>query len=133
MPLKARSVQDGSYLSLSRKIISRPVQKQKLSGKNWPHIVGNEYLNLNHALKVCKNLVDQVCGEALEQVRNKQEAAREKIKYLNGVLEVVDGEIKALGDDLAEVIVKRDRAYSRIQELRKQRDDSVFTCPSVLR
>lgn len=57
---------------------------------------------------------------------------REQIKHLHRMIEVVEGEMKALEGDLAEVIVKRDLAYARIQEIRRQRDDSVSTCPSVL-
>lgn len=84
----------------------------------------------NHVLTISGSLVDQVTGEALEEVRKKQEAVRENIKHLDGELEVVEGEIKDLESDLADVIVKRDKAYMRIQELRKQCDDSVLTCLS---
>ncbi|OWM81414.1 hypothetical protein CDL15_Pgr007452 [Punica granatum] len=65
----------------------------------------------------------EVIGEALEEVRKKQEAVREKIEHHKIELQMVEGEIKALEDELADVIVKRDKAYTRIQEFRKQRDD----------
>lgn len=74
----------------------------------------------NQIFTISISLVDQVTGEALEEGRKKQEAVRENIKHLHGELQLVECEIKALEDDLADVIVKRDKAYMRIHELRQQ-------------
>ncbi|KAK4804226.1 hypothetical protein SAY86_004043 [Trapa natans] len=66
----------------------------------------------------------QVSDEALEEIRKKQETVRGKIKYLHRMIEVEESEIKSLEGDLAKVILERDQAYARTQELRKEHDNS---------
>lgn len=59
-------------------------------------------------------------------MRKEQEAIETKINYLKGDLEAVECEIKALQDELGDVILKRDKAYAKIQRYRRQRDDGVL-------
>lgn len=68
---------------------------------------------------------DQVklIGGDLDGVRKERQVVRDKLKQHDNEKEVIEKEINSLQDELTIVTEKRDKAFEKIQELRKQRED----------
>ena len=52
---------------------------------------------------------------------------RAKIKQLDDAVKAIDKDILSLQDELTAITEKRDKARESIQQLRKQRDDGVYS------
>ncbi|KAI4388139.1 hypothetical protein MLD38_000497 [Melastoma candidum] len=72
-----------------------------------------------------EDIQDQVklIGVDLDEVRKDQQALKAKIKQLRDELDDIDAQIKSLQDELEVIVESRDKAYSNMQDLRKQRDE----------
>ncbi|KAK3028415.1 hypothetical protein RJ639_039625 [Escallonia herrerae] len=72
-----------------------------------------------------ETIQDQVklIGGDLDGVRKDQQVVKAKIKQLDDEKEGIEKEINVFQEELAAVIEKRDKAFEKIQELRKQREE----------
>lgn len=61
----------------------------------------------------------------MDGVRKEQQVVRAKLKQLDDEKEAMEKHINTLQEELTIVTQKRDKAFEKIQELRKQRDERV--------
>lgn len=66
-------------------------------------------------------------GAGLDGVKKERQAISARINQLSEKLKATKDEIQVLENELKTVSEKRDKAYSNIHELRKQRDETVQT------
>lgn len=64
-------------------------------------------------------------GAGLDGVKKERQAISARINQLNEKVKATKDEIQVLDNELKAVTEKRDKAYSNILELRKQRDEPV--------
>lgn len=64
-------------------------------------------------------------GAGLDGVKKERQAISARINQLSEKLKATKDEIQVLENELKIVSEKRDKAYSNIHELRKQRDETV--------
>lgn len=63
----------------------------------------------------------------MDEVRKDQQVVKAKLKLLDDEKEAIEKQINALQEELMLVQEKKDKAFEKISELRKQRDEGV--CP----
>lgn len=71
-------------------------------------------------------------GSGLDGVKKERQAISARINELSEKIKSSKAEIQVLEDELKIVTEKRDKTYSNIQEIRKQRDVTVFELPVIL-
>lgn len=69
----------------------------------------------------------QLMGAGLDGVKKERQAISARINQLSEKLKATKDEIQVLENELKVVTEKRDKAYSNIRELKKQRDEAVQT------
>lgn len=67
----------------------------------------------------------QLMGAGLDGVKKERQAISARINQLSEKVKAAKDEIQVLENELKTVTEKRDKAYSNIRELRKQRDENV--------
>lgn len=73
------------------------------------------------------DVILQLMGAGLDGVKKERQAISARIGQLSEKVKATKDEILVLENELKTVSEKRDKAYSNIQELRKQRDETVRT------
>lgn len=61
----------------------------------------------------------------MDGARKEQQVIKAKLKQLDDEKEAIEKQINALQEELTIVTEKRDKAFEKIQELRKQREEGV--------
>ena len=96
-------------------------------GTQWSNSISKPYNwgSQTHPNYIVISMLLQLIGGDLDGARKEQQIIKAKLKQLDDEKEAIEKQINALQEELTIVTEKRDKAFEKIQELRKQREEGV--------